>query len=171
MTSSRRLALAKFLKKAKSTKGGGDTVAPDVPPITPPVPVASYRLLHHPPEPAKRLPLLLLLLRFLWPWHRHLPQRATGGALVFKKRRATGVPTLSAASSGGGGSLRDDPPSATSPPPRTFQEEQDEGVDSVPSPLPLREAAEPLGSAPPASAPAPSSREPRIPRPVYRDLT
>jgi len=183
MTSSRRLALAKFLKQERSTKGGGDSVALDVPPITPPVPIASLQT----PPPSSQTPasppsivaVPLAVASTPAPTRPDKGKRVlvinfdnedSGGTLVFKKRRATRVPTLSTASPGGGGSLRDDPPSATSPPPRAVQEEQDEGAESVPPPLPLREVAEASGSAPPAPAPAPSSRELLIPRPVYREL-
>ena len=91
--------------------------------------------------------------------------------LVFKKRKATRVPTLPTASPGGGvDSLRDSPPSATSPPPQTVQEERDEGAESVPPPLPLSEAAAASGSAPPAPAPVPSPSEILIPDPVFRQF-
>ena len=164
MTSSRRLALAKFLKKAKSTKGGGDTIVPDVPPLTPLVPVASQQT----PPPSSRTcrtsasppPIVAVPLAVASTPSPARPDKGkrvlvinsdsedSGCALVFKKRRATAVPTLSTASPGGGGSLRDDPPSATSPLPRTVQEEQDEGADLVPPPLPLHEVVEASGSAP-----------------------
>ena len=55
MTSSRRLALAKFLKKAKSTKEGGDAVASDVPTVASlpiPSPPAS-------PSPIAAVPLAM----------------------------------------------------------------------------------------------------------------
>jgi len=92
------------------------------------------------------------------------------GGLVFKKRRATRVPTLPTASPGGVDSLRDSPPSATSPPPQTVQEEREEGAESVPPTLPLPVGAAASGSAPPAPASVPSPSEILIPRPIYRQL-
>jgi len=174
MTSSRRLALAKFLKKAKSTKGGGDVVAPDVPtvaslltppPSVSPPPIAAVPLaMASTPAPARPNKGKMVLVI-------DSDSEDSGVALVSNKRRAAGVPALTAASPGGGSSLRDDPPSATSPPPQTVQEEQEEGADSIPPPLPLREAAKASDSAPPASVPASTSRGPRIPRPIHRELT
>jgi len=186
MASSRRLALAKFLKKAKSTKGGGDSVALDVPPTTPPAPVTSLPTPPSSPQtcqtPASPPPIAAVPLAAA---STHAPARPdkgkrvleinsdsedSGCALVFKKRRPARVPTLPTASPGGGDSLRDDPPSATSPSPQVVQEEQDEGAESVPPPLPLPEAAAASGSAPLVPALAPSPREILIPRPVYRQL-
>jgi len=186
MASSRRLALAKFLKKAKSTKEGGDSVVLDVPPTTPPAPVTS---LPNPPSsprtcqtPTSPPPIAAVPLAAA---STHAPARPdkgkrvlkinsdsedSGGALVFKKRRPARVPTLPTASPGGGESLKDDPPSATSPSPQAVQEEKDEGAESIPPLLPLPAATTALGSAPPAPAPAPSPREILIPRPVYRQL-
>jgi len=186
MASSRRLALAKFLKKAKSTKEGGDSVALDVLPTTPPAPVTSLPTPPSSPQtcqtPASPPPIVAVPLAAA---STHAPARPdkgkrvleinsdsedSGCALVFKKRRPARVPTLPIASLGGGDSLRDDPPSATSPSPQVVQEEQDEGAESVPPPLPLPEAAAASGSAPPAPAPAPSPHEILIPHPVYRKL-
>ncbi|XP_068477218.1 proline-rich receptor-like protein kinase PERK9 [Phaseolus vulgaris] len=176
MTSSRRLALAKFLKKAKSAKEGGDAVASDVPTVaslpTPP-PSAS-------PPPIAAVPLAMAST--LAPARPNKGKRVlivdsdsedSGNALVSHKRRATGLPASSAASPSGGNSLRDDPPSATSLPPPPAPEEREERIDSVPplSPLPHRDAAEASGSAPPVSVPASTSRKPRIPRPIHRELT
>ena len=91
--------------------------------------------------------------------------------LVFKKRKATRVPTLPIASPGGDvDSLRDSPASATSLPPQTVQEERDEGAESAPLPLPLSEEAAASGSAPPAPAPVPSLPEILIPGPVFRQF-
>ena len=164
MTSLRRLALTKFLKKAKSAKGGGDVVAPDMPTVaslpTPPPSVS--------PPPIVAVPLAMASTPA--PARPNKGKRVlvidsdsedSGAALVSKKRRVAGVPTLTAASPGGGGSLRDDP----SP-----RETRGGGRFGSP-PLPLREAAEASGSAPPASVPASSSRGPWIPRPVHRELT
>ncbi|XP_068503586.1 chromatin-remodeling ATPase INO80-like [Phaseolus vulgaris] len=176
MTSSRRLALAKFLKKAKSAKEGGDAVASDVPTVaslpTPP-PSAS-------PPPIAAVPLAMASTPA--PARPNKGKRVlivdsdsedSGNALVSHKRRATGLPASSAASPGGGNSLRDDPLSATSPPPPPAHEEREERIDLVPppSPLPHRDAAEASGSAPPVSVPGSTSRKPRIPRPIHRELT
>ena len=176
MTSSRRLALAKFLKKEKSAKEGGDAVASDVPTVaslpTPP-PSAS-------PPPIAAVPLAMAST--LAPARPNKGKRVlivdsnsedSGNALVSHKRRATGLPASSAASPGGGNSLRDDPPSATSPPPPPAHEEREERIDMVPllSPLPHRDAAEASGSAPLVSVPASTSRKPRIPRSIHRELT
>ena len=179
MASSRRLALAKFLKKARSTKGDGDSVAPDVPPTTPSAPVAS--LLTPPPSPqtcqtpSSPPPIATVPLVAA---STHAPARPdkgkrvleinsdnedSGSPLVFKKRRPARVPTLPATSPGGRNSLRDDPPSATSPSPQAVQEEHDEGAKLVPPPLTLSEVVAATGSVPPAPAPAPSSRELLLP--------
>jgi len=186
MASSRRLALAKFLKKAKSTKGGGDSVALDVSPTTPPAPATSLPTPPSSPQtcqtPASPRPIAAVRLAATSthaPAHPDKGKRVleitsdsedSGGAMVFKKRRPARVPTLPTTSLGGGDSLRDDPPSATSPSPLAVQEEQDEGAESVPPPLLLPEAAAASGSAPPAPAPASSPREVLIPHPVYRQL-
>ena len=179
MAPSRRLALAKFLKKARSAKGGGDSVTLDVPPTTPSTPVAS--LLTPPsspqtcqtatsPPPIAAVPLAAA--------STHAPARPdrgkrvleinsdsedSGSPLAFKKRRPARVPTLPATSPGGRNSLRDDPPSVTSPSPQAVQEEQDEGAESIPPPLTLSEAATASGFVPPAPAPAPSSRKLLLP--------
>jgi len=186
MASSRRLALAKFLKKAKSTKGGGDSVALDVLPTTPPAPVTSLPTPPSSPQTCQTpasLPHIAAVP--LAAASTHAPARLdkgkrvleinsdsedSGVALVFIERRPARIPTLPTASPGGGDSLRDDPLSATSPSPQAVQEEQDEGAESIPPPLPLPEAAAASGFSPPAPAPAPFSREILIPRPVYRQL-
>jgi len=164
MASSRRLALAKFLKQAKSTKTSGDSVALDVPTTTPQAPVTSLQTPPSSPQtcqtPASPPPIAAVPLAAP---STHAPARPdkgkrvleinsdsedSGGALVFKKRRPTRVPILATASPGGGNSLRDDPSSATSPSPQAVQEEQDEGAESVPPPYPclkrLRLRAQPL---------------------------
>ena len=176
MTSTRRLALAKFLKKTKSAKEGGDAVASDVPTVaslpTPP-PSAS-------PPPIAAVPLAMASTPA--PARPNKGKRVlivdsysedSGTALISHKRRATGLPVPSAAPPGDGSSLRDDPPSATSPPPPPAHEEREKRIDSVPplSPLPHQDAAEASGSAPPVPVPASTSRKPRIPRPVHRELT
>ena len=165
MTSSRRLALAKFLKKARSAKEGGDAVTPAVPtvaslptppPSTSPSPIAAVPLaMASTPAPARPNKGKRVLVV-------DSDSEDSGVALVSSKRKATGVPVLTVASPGGGSFLRDDPPSATSPPPPPAHEEREERIDSVPppSPLPLRDVAEASGSAPPASVPASTSRKP-----------
>jgi len=186
MASSRRLALAKFLKKAKSTKGDGDSVALDVPPTTPSALVTSLLTPPSSPQtcqtPTSPPPIAAVPLAAA---STHAPARPdkgkrvleitsdsedSGGALVFKKRRPARVPTRPTASPGGRDSLRDEPPSATSPSPQAVQEEQDEGAESIPPPLPSSEVAAASGSIPPAPALAPSPREILNPHPVYRQL-
>ena len=175
MTSSRRLALAKFLKKAKSAKEGGDAVASNVPtvaslPIPPPSasppPIAAVPLaMASTPAPARPNKGKRVLIVDSY-------SEDSGTALISHKRRATGLPVPSAAPPGDGSSLRDDPPSATSPPPPPAHEEQEERINSVPALSPLhRDAVEASGSAPPAPVPASTSRKPRIPRSVHRVLT
>jgi len=175
MASSRRLTLAKFLKKARSVKGGGDSVTLDVPPTTPSASVASLLTTPSSPQtcqtPTSPSPIAAVPLAAA---STHAPARPdkgkrvleinsdsedSGSPLVFKKRRPARVPTLPATSPGGRNSLRDDPPSATSLSPQAVQEEQDEGAESVPPPLTLSEVAGASGSVPPTPAPAPSSRE------------
>ena len=176
MTSSRRLALAKFLKKAKSTKVGGDAVASDVPTV------ASLPI---PPPSASPFPIAAVPLAMASSPASARPNKGkrvlivdsdsegSGFALVPHKRRATGLIISPAAPPGDGNSLRDDPPSATSPSPPPVHEEQEERVDLVPPPssLPHRDVAEASGSAPPVSVPGPTSRKPRIPRSIHRELT
>ena len=107
MTSSRQLALAKFLKKAKSAKEGGDAIASDVPTVaslpTPP-PSAS-------PPPIAAVPLAMASTPA--PACPNKGKRVlvidsdsgdSGPALVSHKRRATGLPASPAAFPGGGSS-------------------------------------------------------------------
>ena len=176
MTSSRRLALAKFLKKAKSTKEGGDIVASDVPtvaalPIPPPSasppPIAAVPLAMAPTPASARSNKGKRVLIV------DSDSEDSDAALVSHKRMATGLPASPAAPPGDGNSLRDDPPSATSPPPPPAHEEREERIELVPppSPLPHLDTAEASGSAPAVSVPGSTSRKPRIPRPIHRELT
>ena len=105
MTSTRRLALAKFLKKAKSAKEGGDAVASDVPtvaslptppPSASPPPIAAVTLaMASTPAPARpNKGKRVLIVDF--------DSEDSGTALVSHKRRATGLPAPLAASPGEG---------------------------------------------------------------------
>ena len=167
MDSSKHRTLAKALKQLKSAKGGGDSLALDVPPPTPPAPIVSlpsppsspqtYQT-HTSPSPIDADPLDAASTCVPAPPDKGKrvleitsDSEDSEVGLVFKKIKATRVPTLPTASPGGGvDSLRDNPPSAMSPPPQTVQEERDEGGESAPPPLPLSEAAAASGSAPPA---------------------
>ena len=186
MDSSRRRTLAKALKQIKPTKGGGDSLALNVSPTTSPAPVTSLpsppsspQAYQTPtsPSPIDAVPLTVASTCAPAPPDQGkrvleitYDSEDSDGGLVFKKRRATRVPTLPTASPGGVDSLRDSPPSATSPPPQTVQEERDEGAESVPPPLPLPVGAAALGSTPPALAPVPSPSEILIPSPIFRQL-
>ena len=105
MTSSRRLALAKFLKKAKSTKEGGDVVASDVPTVA---------CLPIPPPSASPPPIAAIPLAMASTPASVRPNKGkrvlivdsdsedSGTALVSHKRRATGLPASPAAPPGDG---------------------------------------------------------------------
>ncbi|XP_068476450.1 lysine-rich arabinogalactan protein 19-like [Phaseolus vulgaris] len=186
MDSSRRCTLAKALKQIKPAKGGGDSLAFNVPPTTSPAPVTSLpsppsspqtHQTPTSPSPIDAVPLAAASTCAPAPLDKGKRvleitsnSEDSDGGLVFKKRRATRVPTLPTASPSGVDSLRDNPPSATSPPPQTVQEERDEGAESVPPPLPLPVGVAASGSAPPTPAPVASPSEILIPRPIFRKL-
>jgi len=170
----------------KSAKGSGGFLALDEPPTTSPAPVTSLPSPPSSPQtyqtPTSPSPIEAIPLAAASTCAPAPPDKGkrvleitsdsedSDGGLVFKKRRATRVPTIPTASPGGVDSLRDSPPSATSPPPQTVQEEREEGVESVPPPLPLPVGAAASGSAPPAPALVPYLSEILIPRPIYMEL-